>query len=219
MMIASSSSSSVLTPTMASVVTLNPRRKRAAGRLHQQHDGTWQVRIDLPLGLTQREQQQSIRIITEKAEHQLRKQLVLGKISNQPQEPPPLLKQALAEQRLLRLDTALAVIQFINTVNQTTFQAPLQQVRFGRSKRSSLAYIRPSTGVMTVSRYCLGLAVPEQAFRYLIVHELAHLYEANHSPRFWALVARHCPDYKQQRTIMQLFFKWNVRQQEASPPA
>jgi len=31
---------------------------------------------------------------------------------------------------------------------------------------------------------------------YVVVHELAHLREMNHSPRFWAIVAQAMPDYK-----------------------
>ncbi len=31
---------------------------------------------------------------------------------------------------------------------------------------------------------------------YVVAHELAHLKEMNHSPRFWAIVEKLCPDYK-----------------------
>jgi predicted metal-dependent hydrolase len=34
---------------------------------------------------------------------------------------------------------------------------------------------------------------------YVVVHELAHLHEMNHSPRFWAIVAQRCPDYQAAR--------------------
>lgn len=46
--------------------------------------------------------------------------------------------------------------------------------------------------------YKLVLLPPELA-DYVIVHELCHLRELNHSPRFWALVARHVPDYQAKR--------------------
>ena len=39
---------------------------------------------------------------------------------------------------------------------------------------------------------------------YLIVHELCHLAEFNHSPRFWALVARTVPEYKAIRRAMKM---------------
>lgn len=37
----------------------------------------------------------------------------------------------------------------------------------------------------------------EQAVRYVVIHELCHIYEHNHSDRFWLLVEKYCPDYLQ----------------------
>jgi predicted metal-dependent hydrolase len=34
---------------------------------------------------------------------------------------------------------------------------------------------------------------------YVVAHEVAHLQEMNHSPRFWAVVASLCPDWQQAR--------------------
>lgn len=40
---------------------------------------------------------------------------------------------------------------------------------------------------------------------YLIVHELCHLKEMNHGPRFWALVAEAIPDYQRLRVDLRSF--------------
>lgn len=40
---------------------------------------------------------------------------------------------------------------------------------------------------------------------YVIVHELSHLIEANHSSKFWALVEKNYPDYKKIRKEMKDF--------------
>ena len=38
-----------------------------------------------------------------------------------------------------------------------------------------------------------------ECLEYVIVHELAHLRENNHSPRFWAIVADALPDYTERQ--------------------
>jgi len=42
---------------------------------------------------------------------------------------------------------------------------------------------------------------------YVVVHELAHLVEMNHSPRFWAVVAGVLPDYSKRRARLRLLNK------------
>jgi predicted metal-dependent hydrolase len=41
--------------------------------------------------------------------------------------------------------------------------------------------------------------LPPHLAEYVVVHELCHLKEMNHSPRFWAEVARSVPDWRQRR--------------------
>jgi hypothetical protein len=41
--------------------------------------------------------------------------------------------------------------------------------------------------------------LPENLANYIIIHELCHLKEMNHSKRFWKLVEKMVPDYKEMR--------------------
>jgi hypothetical protein len=40
------------------------------------------------------------------------------------------------------------------------------------------------------------LLAPEPVLDYVVWHEVCHLEVMDHSPRFWALLERHCPDYR-----------------------
>jgi predicted metal-dependent hydrolase len=51
-----------------------------------------------------------------------------------------------------------------------------------------------TTGTLSLS-WRLVMAPPE-VMAYVVIHELAHLAEHNHGPRFWSLVEQHCPDYR-----------------------
>lgn len=47
--------------------------------------------------------------------------------------------------------------------------------------------------------------LPERHAEYIVVHELCHLAELNHSRRFWSLVARAIPDHRRLRRDMRKY--------------
>ena len=74
-----------------------------------------------------------------------------------------------------------------------------EQLSF-RTMSSRWGVCSPSTGKMTFN-YNLFEA-PEELIAYIVVHEMAHFLEPNHSERFWAHVEDVMPDYKARRKLL-----------------
>jgi len=43
---------------------------------------------------------------------------------------------------------------------------------------------------------------PEWVAQYVVIHELAHLIEHNHSAKFWQIVADYCPKYREAKAVL-----------------
>lgn len=58
-------------------------------------------------------------------------------------------------------------------------------------------------GVIRISVYLLF--APLEGFDYVLVHELSHLRQMNHSRAFWSVVERYMPDYRARRQLLRQF--------------
>ena len=74
--------------------------------------------------------------------------------------------------------------------------APLVGVTYGRiTIRNQRSKWGSCTAAGNLNFNCLLMLAPAYVRDYVVVHELCHRLEMNHSPRFWAQVARVLPDY------------------------
>ncbi|HUH81182.1 MAG TPA: SprT family zinc-dependent metalloprotease [Solirubrobacteraceae bacterium] len=71
-----------------------------------------------------------------------------------------------------------------------------------RSQRTRWASCSPSGRMSFNWRLLLA---PERVLEYVVWHEVCHLQVLDHSRRFWALVERHWPDYREDREWLRLY--------------
>ena len=85
-------------------------------------------------------------------------------------------------------------------IARCAYFAPLVGVRFGQiSVRSQHTKWGSCSSKGNLNFNCLLLLAPPEVLDYVVVHELCHRLEMNHSPRFWAQVRRVLPTYESAR--------------------
>ena len=84
-----------------------------------------------------------------------------------------------------QLGAMLAMVAGECALNYRRLSIRRQRTRWGSCSR---------TGTISVNM-AIAFQTPQVA-RYLLIHELAHTRHMNHSARFWATVADHCPDWR-----------------------
>ena len=104
------------------------------------------------------------------------------------------------------------MIGYVRRINEASFNVTIGGVRIGSAKYSRLAQINLQSRIITFSRFAVE-NVPERGRRYLVLHELAHVKEANHNKRFWQHVERYEPNYKKVSQELEVAFKNNVREE------
>jgi len=159
------------------------RTKRKTLAIYIRPDGAVQVRAPLRCSLREIERfmQQKQAWIAEK------QQLMQQRQANCVELTPALEKQCRKQAKAM-LPGRVAHFAAVMGVRPTAMRITSAQTRWGScSSRGSVNF---SWRLMLCD---------DDVIDYVVVHELAHLREMNHSPCFWAIVAQVLPDYKRRK--------------------
>ncbi|MFH1253371.1 MAG: M48 family metallopeptidase [Candidatus Uhrbacteria bacterium] len=163
--------------TIEYILKISHRARRM--RLAVYRDGTLVVTVP-----TRWQEKLLEQFILEKSSWILKKQAYFKEVANKQlfQMPVKSFKETKVEAR----DLVIKKLEYFNQFYQFSFKKISirnQKTRWGScSRRGNLNF-----------NYKIAL-LPEKLADYIIVHELCHLKEFNHSQRFWALVAKTVPD-------------------------
>jgi predicted metal-dependent hydrolase len=94
--------------------------------------------------------------------------------------------------RLVGKDQLPMVVERVHCLNDQHFNQTFKTIRL-KYNHSNWGSCSRSGNINLSTRL---LFAPQEIQDYVIIHELAHLIEFNHSPRYWALVAKADPNYK-----------------------
>jgi predicted metal-dependent hydrolase len=94
--------------------------------------------------------------------------------------------------RVVADDFNVEITQRVMQLNDQHFRKPIKGV-FLKYNQSNWGSCSANKNINLSTRL---LFAPPEVVDYVIIHELAHLVEMNHSPKFWALVENAMPNYR-----------------------
>lgn len=144
--------------------------------------------------LSTAEQQRHIQVLTRRLVPQLERAQRLAQQTAEQGLPPGLTPSPVVD------DAALT--RWAAEINAHYYGFQMGQVRF-RQQNARWGSCSGRTRNIQISHRLRG--GPHELLEYVLVHEIAHLGELNHSPRFWALVERACPDWRERRLLLRRY--------------
>lgn len=180
----STSSRSSFEPDLSSIRIIRSSRRTLS--LQVRHDG--QVIVRAPHHVTLQEISSFVR----KNSGWLQKHLEKAEKEKELYAASPV--QLLTMEDIQKLaDEALRVIP-----GRVAHYAPLVGVTYGRiTVRNQKTRWGSCSSKGNLNFNCLLMLAPPDILDYVVVHELCHRKQMNHSPKFWAEVAAVIPDYKE----------------------
>ena len=147
-----------------------------------------QVIVRAPLRMPERD---IMRFVSEKSEWIERAQAKVTAAKERAADATPLSDadiDALADKALEYIPQRVALFSTIVGVDYGRITIRNQKTRWGSC-----------SGKKNLNFNCLLMLTPSEVVDYVVVHELAHIRQRNHSPKFWQEVEKYMPDWKPKR--------------------
>ena len=162
---------------------IRSRRKTLSLEITKDH----RLLVRAPIGLSQ----DAIDTFVEKHEPWAKKRLAAM--------PPPLPEPTAEEIEALKarartvLPEKVAHWSAVTGLTPTGIKVTAARKRYGScSSKNSLSFS------------CFLMRCPEEAIDLVVVHELCHIREKNHGPRFYALLSHHLPDHAERKKLLRI---------------